>query len=158
MKINGIAIPLQNITPDLTFYPLALPSNIIYIKYNNIYNNNNNNNNNNAIIYLNTGNQLTFVNTLMKLLNIKYMIIGSFLFDLSRNDFQFTIKNGDDSKNIDIYISEYKDNIAKTFITDKYLKSKKNELNLENFNNDNQNINDINDYINYHCNRILLNT
>ena len=152
MIICGIPIPLQYITPKLDFYPLILPSNIILIN-----NNSNNNNNNNNKNFLNEKNHLDFVKTLMKYLKINYIIIGDYLIDTTRRDFQVSI---DQYSNVSI--SNYQNNNNVTFINDKYFTKNIKKLNLDydtnKYYNCYNNYNNISEFIHYHCQRISRNT
>lgn len=151
--IYGVPIPLGYITPNLQFYPLILPENVVCISNNDKFNNAN------MDIKMTLKDQRYFIEKLMEMLNVNYIIIGNILIDLSRKDFEITIEN----KNVCISENSNKKVI---YISEKYL------MKLNNFtsintkfkykfpnNNDNDNIERENkSFIQYHCLRISLNT
>lgn len=146
--IYGIPIPLSYLTPNLLFYPLKLPENVVLASLNReiIINSVNEKN-----IKLNEKkDHLLFVKTLMKFLNIPYIIVNDMLIDLNRKDFEITIDDNDDF----VCISNYKSVNNVIYISEKFLKNKIKHLKLECEINNNNN----NNFIYFHCNRISQNT
>ena len=105
--LYGVAIPLEYITPNLIFYPLIFPSSILYIKFHATH----------EMIKLNKADHLIFVKMLMESLGRKYTIIGKFLIDLTRNDFQFIV----DEQAQKISLSKYESTQSVTYCTDGFV-------------------------------------
>ena len=153
-EIYGVPIPLNYITPNLQFYPLVMPSNIIYVNRNN--NNNNSFNNANININLSKEDHLHFIDKLMKLLNRNYIIIGNFFIDLTRKDYRLFIDN---EKNT-VSINNYQHKSTLIYITEKYFNKNIELLKVKqlSYHYSNNNNNNNNKFMNYHCNRIVSNT
>ena len=150
--INGVPIPLQYITPNLQFYPLIIPSDTIYMKNNND-NNNDTFNNANININLTEKDHLIFVNKLMNMLNINYTIIGNFLIDLTRKDFELNVDYENDKVSI-----KYQNINKVKYINEKCFKKNFEFLKIDKNLEYNNSSNDNSKFINYHCNRIISNT
>ena len=141
--IRGFPIPLHYITPSLKFYPPALLNTVFFRK-----NINNHFNDNNINVSLNEMFNIYFVNCLMKCLNRKFLIVGQFLIDLSRQDYFIRINKNTN----DISIYNYTNNMKYQYICENELKNltfppvdKKFETcNLYNWT----------EFFNYHSNRI----
>ena len=144
--LYGVAIPLEYITPNLIFYPLIFPSSILYIKFHATH----------EMIKLNKADHLIFVKMLMESLGRKYTIIGKFLIDLTRNDFQFIV----DEQAQKISLSKYESTQSVTYCTDGFVNAliKKLKLTRVTAEISNELTGNQNTFIRRHCQRISLNS
>ena len=145
----GTPIPLHYISPNLQYYPLILPNDIVILKnINNMYEDFNSAN---IHIEMTYHQHVCFIKALMHFLQRDFIIFNNYLIDLSRKDFQVIIN---EKKNI-ITISDYKVNINVLYINEKYLYNKQifnstiyyNSMNTHNMT-----------LLAYHCKRIYENT
>ena len=150
--ILGFPIPLRYITPNLQFYPLILPQNVVYIKKDD----DNHFNNANVNVTLNNRDHLYFIKLLMTKLNRKFTIVGDYLIDLTKQDYCICI---DRSKN-KISIQNYFCSKPFKYVTENFFRRKilfpqvVNPLSKYNFFDTNNN----NQFIEEHCKRIVLGT
>ena len=118
--IFGFPIPIRYINPNLQFYPLVLPQNIVYIKRND----NHHINNANVNVKLNKNDHLYFIQLLMKCLNRNFTIIGDYLIDLTRQDYYLRVNT---TKN-KIYIQNYFYSKPCRYVTEKFFKGGDGEI------------------------------
>ena len=138
--IFGVPIPLRYITPNLNFYPLIFPSNIIYIS---TKIENNHLNDARLNIKLNNKDHLYFIQLLMKKLNRNFIIIGKYLIDLTRKDYLLRIDKDE------IFIQNYFQSQRYRYVTEKFFH--KNNITFSQIKKCNNNIEE-------HCERIVSGT
>ena len=98
----GFPVPLNYITPNLKFYPPALLD-TVFLKRNI----NSHFNDNNLRISLDKIYNVIFVHYLMKRLKREYTIVGNYLIDLSRQDYDIHIN----TETNEMSVRNYKHNI-----------------------------------------------
>ena len=85
---RGFPVPIHCITPNMLYYPLAIPSEYVLLNDNDFPPMSNKRD----VIKISHKDHLRFIETLMHLLNRKYIILyGYFLVDLNRNDFHIVV-------------------------------------------------------------------
>ena len=155
--IQGFPIPIEYINPTLKFYPLELPQNVVLLRDNkNYYRNHFNYVNIN--FHLDKKNRMYFIHRLMAALNRSYVIIGDFLIDLKRKEYNLYVNF--DTKNVSI-VSYYEKRKFKYIKENIVSNDKLKFFDNNNKNNNlisNKNFNEVNSFIEYHCDRILKTT